>query len=151
MAFSRSLAMIVAATALSSGAIGQQAAPVAPDAAALAHPDLWPKLPLKRQRDPKVEARVEQILSRMSIEDKVGQLIQVDIASITPKDLETYKLGSILNGGNSAPNNDEFAPAPEWLRLFDEAQRRSPAGAVDLGHGRGARREQYRRRDAVPA
>ncbi|MDQ1230766.1 exo 1,3/1,4-beta-D-glucan glucohydrolase [Sphingomonas sp. SORGH_AS_0879] len=119
MAFSRSLAMIVAATALSSGAIGQQAAPVAPDAAAVAHPDLWPKLSLKRQRDPKVEARVEQILSRMSVEDKVGQLIQVDIASITPKDLETYKLGSILNGGNSAPNNDEFAPAPEWLRLFD--------------------------------
>jgi beta-glucosidase len=55
----------------------------------------------------------------MSIEDKVGQLIQVDIASITPKDLETYKLGSILNGGNSAPNGDEFAPAPEWLKLFD--------------------------------
>ncbi|WP_276039754.1 exo 1,3/1,4-beta-D-glucan glucohydrolase [Sphingomonas sp. GM_Shp_1] len=119
MAFPRSLAMIVAATALSSGAIGQQAAPVAPDATAVAHPDLWPKLPLKRQRDAKVEARVEQILSRMSVEDKVGQLIQVDIASITPKDLETYKLGSILNGGNSAPNNDEFAPAPEWLKLFD--------------------------------
>jgi len=119
MAFPRSLAMIVAATALSSGAIGQQAVTVAPDAAAVAHPDLWPKLPLKRQRDPKVEARVEQTLSRMSVEDKVGQLIQVDIASITPKDLETYKLGSILNGGNSAPNNDEFAPAPEWLKLFD--------------------------------
>ncbi|MBM6578084.1 exo 1,3/1,4-beta-D-glucan glucohydrolase [Microvirga sp. SRT01] len=55
----------------------------------------------------------------MSIEDKVGQLLQVDIASITPKDLETYKLGSILNGGNSAPNNDELAPAAEWLNLFD--------------------------------
>ncbi|WP_287979299.1 glycoside hydrolase family 3 protein [Sphingomonas sp.] len=71
------------------------------------------------KRDPKVEARVAAILAKMSIEDKVGQLIQVDIASITPKDLETYKLGSILNGGNSAPNNDEFAPAAEWLKLFD--------------------------------
>nr|WP_281356792.1 glycoside hydrolase family 3 protein [Sphingomonas hominis] len=74
---------------------------------------------MKRQRDPKVEARVDAMLRRMSVEDKVGQLIQVDIASITPKDLETYKLGSILNGGNSAPNNDEFAPAAEWLKLFD--------------------------------
>ncbi|MGP7795442.1 glycoside hydrolase family 3 N-terminal domain-containing protein [Sphingomonas sp. CLY1604] len=87
--------------------------------ASIAHPDQWPVLPMQLKRDPKVEARVESILSKMSIDDKVGQLIQVDIASITPKDLETYKLGSILNGGNSAPNNDEFAPAPEWLKLFD--------------------------------
>lgn len=88
-------------------------------ASPLAHPDTWPQLEMRRQRDPKVEARVDSILSRMSIEDKVGQLLQVDIASITPGDLETYKLGSILNGGNSAPNNDEFAPAAEWLKLFD--------------------------------
>ncbi|WP_428970381.1 glycoside hydrolase family 3 N-terminal domain-containing protein [Sphingomonas sp. Xoc002] len=119
MAFHRILAMFMAATALSGGAIGQQTVSASDAGSAVAHPDLWPQLPLKRQRDPKVEARVDQILSRMTVEDKVGQLIQVDIASITPKDLETYKLGSILNGGNSAPNNDEFAPAPEWLKLFD--------------------------------
>jgi beta-glucosidase len=90
-----------------------------PAASAVAHPEMWPKLAMKRQRDPKVEARVDAMLAKMSVEDKVGQLIQVDIASITPKDLETYKLGSILNGGNSAPNNDERAPALEWLKLFD--------------------------------
>ncbi|MEH3159914.1 MAG: glycoside hydrolase family 3 C-terminal domain-containing protein [Sphingomonas taxi] len=93
----------------------QQAAPVS----AVAHPDQWPTLPMKLRRDARVEARVDALLAKMSIEDKVGQLIQVDIASITPKDLETYKLGSILNGGNSAPNNDERAPAAEWLKLFD--------------------------------
>ena len=120
MAFTRSVAMIVAASALAGGAAAQQrgAPPVVP-AAATAHPALWPTLPMKLRRDPKVEARVDAILKKMSIEDKVGQLIQVDIASITPRDLETYKLGSVLNGGNSAPNNDEFAPAPEWLKLFD--------------------------------
>ena len=93
----------------------QQARPPA----AVAHPDQWPALPMKLKADPRVEARVDAMLARMSIEDKVGQLIQVDIASITPRDLETYKLGSILNGGNSAPGNDEFAPAAEWLKLFD--------------------------------
>lgn len=25
----------------------------------------------------------------------------------------------MLNGGNSAPNNDEYAPPAEWLALFD--------------------------------
>ena len=120
MAFSRSVAMIVAASALTGGAWAQQrgAAPVVP-AAATAHPALWPRLPMKLHRDSKVEARVDAILKRMTVEDKVGQLIQVDIGSIQPKDLETYKLGSVLNGGNSAPNNDEFAPASEWLKLFD--------------------------------
>jgi beta-glucosidase len=115
--------MVCAALALMVGAspatAQQQAAGAAVPAAATAHPEQWPVLPMQLKRDAKVEARVTAILAKMSIEDKVGQLIQVDIASITPRDLETYKLGSILNGGNSAPNGDEFAPAPEWLKLFD--------------------------------
>ncbi|GLK50009.1 1,4-beta-D-glucan glucohydrolase [Brevundimonas intermedia] len=86
---------------------------------ATAHPDQWPALPPARARDAAVEARIDALMSRMAMEDKVGQLIQVDIASITPKDLETYKFGSVLNGGNSAPNNDEYAPPAEWLALFD--------------------------------
>ncbi|MBB5715130.1 glycoside hydrolase family 3 N-terminal domain-containing protein [Sphingomonas aerophila] len=89
-------------------------------ASATAHPESWPKLNNRRQRDPKVETRVEQILSRMSVEDKVGQLIQVDIASITPKDLETYKFGSVLNGGSSGPYGNDKAPASDWLKLADE-------------------------------
>ncbi len=113
-----------AAIALMAGASVVSATPVlaqqqAPALSSVAHSDQWPVLPMKLKRDPKVEARVEAMLAKMSIDDKVGQLLQVDIASISPKDLETYKLGSILNGGNSAPNNDELAPAAEWLKLFD--------------------------------
>ncbi|SEL75769.1 exo-1,4-beta-glucosidase [Sphingomonas palmae] len=116
----RTIRIGVAAALLASAAgLSAQGAGPAVSASATAHPDQWPALAMKRQRDPKVEARVDAMLRRMSVEDKVGQLLQVDIASISPKDLETYKLGSILNGGNSAPNNDEFAPAPEWLKLFD--------------------------------
>lgn len=117
--FGTACAAIALAIGAMPAAARQQAQPAAQPAASIAHPDQWPVLPMGLKRDPKVEARVAAILAKMSIEDKVGQLIQVDIASITPKDLETYKLGSILNGGNSAPNNDEFAPAAEWLKLFD--------------------------------
>ncbi|MFG6283529.1 glycoside hydrolase family 3 protein [Sphingomonas sp. S6] len=119
MAFSRSVAMIVAASALAAGTVTGEGLAQQGASAGVAHPELWPTLPMKLKRDPKVEARVDAILKRMSVEDKVGQMIQVDIASITPKDLETYKIGSVLNGGNSAPNSDEFAPAAEWLKLFD--------------------------------
>ena len=34
----------------------------------------------------------------MTLEEKVGQLVQADIASVTPDDLRTYPLGSILAG-----------------------------------------------------
>ncbi|WP_010216883.1 glycoside hydrolase family 3 protein [Sphingomonas sp. PAMC 26621] len=95
-------------------------APVAPaPLSAVAHPEIWPTANARPLRDAKVEARIEAILRRMTLEDKVGQLIQVDIASIRPADLRTYKLGSILNGGNAGPNGDDLAPPVEWLKLAD--------------------------------
>jgi len=122
MALLHRLMLLATASLLAGGAGAQETAGAAAAGAtpsAVAHPEKWPKLPLKLRRDSRVEARIDVMLSRMSVEDKVGQLLQVDIASITPADLETYKLGSILNGGNSAPNNDEFAPPSQWLKLFD--------------------------------
>ncbi|GGE12859.1 hypothetical protein GCM10011529_19050 [Polymorphobacter glacialis] len=73
------------------------------DLSPVANPANWPRVTSKLQRDPAIERRIAALLARMSIEDKVGQMLQVDIASITPKDVETYKVGSVLNGGNSAP------------------------------------------------
>lgn len=66
------------------------------------------------------DERIAEILSRMSVERKVGQLIQPQINSFTAADMERYRFGSYLNGGNGGPYGDEFAPASEWLRLADE-------------------------------
>lgn len=65
------------------------------------------------------DAPLRDLLSRMSLERKVAQLIQPDISSITPADVEQYRFGSILNGGNSGPGGNDLAPAPEWLKLAD--------------------------------
>lgn len=86
---------------------------------AVAHPEIWPTATARPVRDRAVEARIDAILKRMSMSDKVGQLIQVDIGSINPDDLRTYKIGSILNGGNAGPGGDDLAPPIEWLRLAD--------------------------------
>ena len=51
----------------------------------------------------------DKMLKKMTVEEKVGQVVQGDIASITPADMKKYHLGSVLNGGGSAPGNDEFA------------------------------------------
>lgn len=66
------------------------------------------------------EARIANLLSRMTLEHKVAQLIQPQIDSFTPEDMARYRFGSYLNGGNGGPYGDEFAPASEWLRYADE-------------------------------
>ncbi|WP_269769780.1 glycoside hydrolase family 3 protein [Flavisphingomonas formosensis] len=86
----------------------------------VAHPVLWPAVKARPSRNPAIEARIERLLAAMSVEDKVGQLIQVDIGSITPADVRTWKIGSVLNGGNSGPYGDDFAPPAKWLQLADE-------------------------------
>lgn len=86
----------------------------------VAHPELWPEVKAQPQRDPVVEARIDKLLAAMSLKDKVGQLIQVDIGSITPADVRQWKIGSVLSGGNSGPYGDDFALPPKWLQLADE-------------------------------
>ncbi|MEJ0058846.1 MAG: hypothetical protein WDM79_04335 [Terricaulis sp.] len=54
-------------------------------------------------RDPCCEAEVARLLALMTDEDKVGQIIQGDVNSTTPEDVRRYRLGSVLNGGNSGP------------------------------------------------
>jgi beta-glucosidase len=79
----------------------------------------WPSVHSRVARDPAVEARIERILKQMSVEEKVGQTIQADISAVTPEDARKYKLGSILAGGNSAPHDDNKAPAADWLKQAD--------------------------------
>lgn len=79
----------------------------------------WPAVLSRVPRDPAVEARIDAMLARMTLEQKVAQIVQPDIASITPEEYRRYRFGSILAGGNSSPGGVETAPAREWLALAD--------------------------------
>jgi beta-glucosidase len=119
----------------------------AADAAALIHPLDWPQAGPPVTLDAKSEQFVDQLVGRMSNEEKVGQLIQADIGSIRPEDLRKYKLGSILAGGNSAPADNVRSSAGQWLDLVDAFYRASVADsspahpaipilfAIDAVHG----------------
>lgn len=79
----------------------------------------WPRLDPVPAPDAALEARISALLAGMTPEQKVGQLVQADIGSITPEELRRYPLGSILNGGNSSPHDDKLAAPSEWLALAD--------------------------------
>ena len=82
------------------------------------HPEIWPQLdPLPL--DPAIEARIDTIMAQMTIEQKVGQIIQADSSAVTPEEVKRYRLGSVLSGGNSAPGPLPYAKADEWLELAD--------------------------------
>lgn len=106
-------------------------APSAPAAPSMVHPETWPAGQSGVSRDAAVEAEVARLLALMSTEEKVGQVIQGDVNSVTPEDVRRYRLGSILNGGNSGPGGDDRAPAAVWLDYADrfyDASMAAPEG-----------------------
>ena len=107
-------AALAGAVAMASAGIG-----LAADAPGTAHPGIWPVHHYPVREDAASRARVEQIIARMTLEEKIGQLVQGDICCTTPEDVRRYHLGSVLNGGSSGPGGDDKAPAPAWLKLAD--------------------------------
>ncbi len=84
------------------------------------NPSIWPVAQSPVGLDPVIEEEITSLMGGMTLRHKVGQVIQGDIGSLTPEDLKVYPLGSVLNGGNSAPNGDNRSPASEWIKLADE-------------------------------
>jgi beta-glucosidase len=118
--------LLICALAASTGLTAAPA--VARQASAVAHPALWPQAHSPAAiTDAKTEAFVSELMNKMTLEEKVAQTIQGDIASMTPADLEKYPLGSILAGGNSAPGGDDRAPPKAWTDLIDAYRQQSLA------------------------
>ena len=85
----------------------------------LVNPGDWPSfkpLPL----DPAIEAQIDEILPKLTLEQKVGQVIQADNNSVTPEEVKKYRLGSVLSGGNSAPGPLPYADTKTWLEMADK-------------------------------
>ncbi|HEX2960715.1 MAG TPA: glycoside hydrolase family 3 N-terminal domain-containing protein [Ignavibacteriales bacterium] len=66
-----------------------------------------------------VEKKVEDLLSQMTLEEKIGQMTQAERASVKPEDVRDYFIGSILSGGGSAPQDNSAAG---WANMYDGFQ-----------------------------
>lgn len=92
----------------------------------------WPKITSAAQPDPTVEVRIDELLSRMTLEEKVGQMIQPEIRHVTPQDVKDYHLGSVLNGGGSVPHGNRYCKAADWVAMADAYY----AASMDTSDGR---------------
>ncbi|MEU5366098.1 glycoside hydrolase family 3 N-terminal domain-containing protein [Streptomyces sp. NPDC005925] len=88
-----------------------------------------------------VRKRVADLVSRLSLEEKAGQMTQAERGALTaPGDIAAYDLGSLLSGGGSTPTPNT---AEAWAKMIDGFQLRARATryqipliyGVDAVHG----------------
>lgn len=79
----------------------------------------WRRAASPIRRDAAMEARIDAILAQMTLRQKVGQMTQAEIKSITPEEVRTHYIGSVLNGGGSWPGRNKHAAVGDWLALAD--------------------------------
>ncbi|KAL3701567.1 hypothetical protein R1sor_019589 [Riccia sorocarpa] len=72
-----------------------------------------------------VEARVQDLLKRMTLAEKVGQMTQIERTVANYSVIKDYYIGSILSGGGSVP--EPTASVDTWQNMIDHFQ----AGAID--------------------
>jgi beta-glucosidase len=89
-------------------------------AAAVIHPQLWPTAHSRGLVDARTEARIGELLAQLSLEEKVGQVVQGDVGHITPADLRRFPLGSVLAGGGAGVLGNKRASAAQWLQMVRE-------------------------------
>ncbi|HVC16367.1 MAG TPA: glycoside hydrolase family 3 protein, partial [Rhodanobacter sp.] len=79
----------------------------------------WPAIKSRLAADPALEARVREMVASMTLAQKIGQMTQAEIKSITPAQVTKYHIGSVLNGGGSWPAGNKHAGIGDWLALSD--------------------------------
>ncbi len=79
----------------------------------------WPTGAAAVASDPALESKVRSIVESMTLEQKIGQMTQPDIRSVTPDEVRRYYIGSVLNGGGAWPGMNMHASADDWLKLSD--------------------------------
>ena len=63
-----------------------------------------------------IDARVQTLLQQMTLAEKIGQMTQVEKNSITPEEVTTHFIGSVLSGGGGNPEENNVH---EWRRMVE--------------------------------
>ena len=67
-----------------------------------------------------VEEKVDSVLSLMTLDEKIGQMTQVERGELESiNDIAKYGIGSLLSGGGSAPSSNTVSG---WANMYDEFQ-----------------------------
>ncbi|GMP49158.1 hypothetical protein CsSME_00016229 [Camellia sinensis var. sinensis] len=68
-----------------------------------------------------IESRIKDLLSRMTLKEKIGQMTQIDRGVATPSAIRDLSIGSILSAGGGGPF--EKAVSSDWADMIDGFQK----------------------------
>lgn len=68
-----------------------------------------------------VEERVKDLLGRMTLQEKAGQMVQVDIGNVSPAMVTKNALGAVFNGGDSGPSDKTPEEWRDFVRRYQDA------------------------------
>ncbi|KAK6152208.1 hypothetical protein DH2020_014843 [Rehmannia glutinosa] len=83
-------------------------------------------------KDPKqpIHSRIKDLMSRMTLEEKIGQMTQIERKVATHKVLKKYSIGSILSGGGSVPGPQASPEA--WVDMVNCYQNSSLSSRLGI-------------------
>ncbi|KAK7315569.1 hypothetical protein VNO77_34122 [Canavalia gladiata] len=78
-----------------------------------------------KYKDPKqpLHARIKDLLNRMTLEEKIGQMVQIERSVASAEVMKKYYVGSVLSGGGSVPKPQ--ASAEDWVNMVNDFQKGS--------------------------
>ncbi|XP_038906047.1 beta-glucosidase BoGH3B-like [Benincasa hispida] len=84
--------------------------------------EVWAKPQYLRYKDPKqpLNVRINDLLDRMTLEEKIGQMVQIDRTVASKEVMKQYLIGSVLSGGGSVPSKE--ASPKVWIDMVNEFQ-----------------------------
>jgi len=62
------------------------------------------------------EPKISELLKKMTLDQKIGQLLQPERQFITPEEVKKYHVGSVLSGGGSVPGDNK---PEDWIKMND--------------------------------
>ncbi|MBI45502.1 MAG: beta-glucosidase [Candidatus Marinimicrobia bacterium] len=66
-----------------------------------------------------IDKKVANLLDKMTMDEKIGQMTQVDRRFLNPQDIIDFGIGSILSGGGSVPEDNSIEG---WANMYDSYQ-----------------------------
>ena len=66
--------------------------------------------------DTSIVEKVEILLAKMSLAQKIGQMVQTERMAISPEELKAWHIGSVLSGGGSCPGDNLVQ---DWVDMND--------------------------------
>ncbi|KAK6926593.1 Glycoside hydrolase, family 3, N-terminal [Dillenia turbinata] len=75
-----------------------------------------------KYKDPRqpLNVRIKDLMNRMTLEEKIGQMTQIERTVASADVMKKYYIGSVLSGGGSVPAVN--ASAETWIKMVNEFQ-----------------------------